>query len=726
MSDESLPLPMPERKSKRGASPERMRELTRAREAKRRARSDGAGSAVPPIEAFVTNRQYLGLTPSAYQLTLLKAFYGSPLSPAELEIWRECTGDREYPGRPFSELTLVSGARSGKNSYIETPILLYESIFGGFVPNPGETVAVVLVAQDARAAQLSHRLAREYLRRSPLLSKYLVGETKDRLTLSNGIEFRTYPCTSKSIYGYSIVAGGMDEVARFPFEGAADSDEDVQAAIFRGMAHYGRRAKLVKVSSPSSRAGLLYTDFLRSFGKPDAYRLVWRSTSEKMAPGIVDAAFIQRMRDADPLRAARLYDAEFAEDVNVFLTAEAIEAATDYRVRERPFDPGAEYIFALDAAAHGEDAFTLAGVRYMGKTSAELKVEQVLGKAWEKPRSGVRNLEVTAQEAAEIIKRYGVRKVYGDRVTGGWVQEAFERQGVRYVYPTIKRDGKDVYVTRSMGYLEAAPLLRAGQLRILDDEPTRRELRNLEQRGDRVDHPAGGSDDRANAVMLAAAMAVQTIVKPGVPSLVWGFLTEIGPDGRRVTTSSSEPEPGHDLESNSHRTECRACRAKWRARENRPEPGADGYHQVQTPSGRRETYYDPRGLEAPPTHHGQCGTCRVPISATSEAELADRKRLHLRGSRRCREAQEKLEQETRSALTPQDLVKVDSGRLAAPAKGSAALEVSCQCCSWTMPASSMAEVEAAQAAHLAGSRRCEQWAAERGVRETFKVSRKKG
>ena len=89
---------------------------------------------------------------------------------------------------------------------------------------------------------------------------------------------------------------------------------------------YGDRAKLIKISSPSSRAGLLYQDYQRSFGKPDRHRLVWQSTSEKMAPGIVDAAFIQRMRDGDPLRAARLFDAEFAEDSDVFLTAECIEA----------------------------------------------------------------------------------------------------------------------------------------------------------------------------------------------------------------------------------------------------------------------------------------------------------------------------------------------------------------------------------------------------------------
>src|SRR6266542_487514 len=106
MSDESRREPASAKKSKRGASPERMRELTRAREAKRRARTKATASTVPPIEVFVRDRQYLGLNPSPYQLTLLKAFYECPLSPAELEIWAECTGGREYPGRPFSELTL--------------------------------------------------------------------------------------------------------------------------------------------------------------------------------------------------------------------------------------------------------------------------------------------------------------------------------------------------------------------------------------------------------------------------------------------------------------------------------------------------------------------------------------------------------------------------------------------------------------------------------------------
>src|SRR5262245_12544028 len=133
MSDENRTLPTPAKKSRRGASPERMREITRARMAKRRERTET--SSVPPIEAFVTSPRYLGLTPSPYQLTVLKAMYGRPLDEQELKIWAECTR-REYPEKAFSELTVVSGARSATNSYIELPIQLYEAILCRPVPTP--------------------------------------------------------------------------------------------------------------------------------------------------------------------------------------------------------------------------------------------------------------------------------------------------------------------------------------------------------------------------------------------------------------------------------------------------------------------------------------------------------------------------------------------------------------------------------------------------------------
>jgi hypothetical protein len=566
----------------------RRREEAAARRGALTANSDPESPARPTIEEFVTGRPYLKLRPTPYQLTLQKAMYGLALTDQELGIWRECTGGREYSGEPFSELTCIAGARSGKNSYIETPILLYEALYGGFAPNPGEICAVVLVAQDARAATISLELAREYLKQSPLLSKFLVKATKDTLFLSNGIRFMVFPCTSRSIYGFSIVGAAMDEVGRFRFEGAADTDVDVQHAIWRGMAKlYNKPAKLIKISSPSSRAGLLYTDFQRSFGKPDPHRLVWQSTSEKMAAGIVDSAFIQRIREEDPLRAARIYDAEFCEDVDVFLSAEVIEAVTDYGTFERLPEDGVKYIAACDPAGHGNDAFTLSLVKVEG-TSADLRIQQACSKAWVKPRSGLRNLEVCVAEASDILRRYQVKTIYGDRAMSGWVLEAFQRHGVTYDYASIKRDGQKIYATRSDAYRESAPLFRAQRVRILDDETTRRELRNLELRGDRVT-PGPGHDDRANSLCLAICMAMQAAIKPRsgfevssitISPVPWRRAADPDRDEHMVRTPTGEleiyrdprgleptpppPPVRHDVDDPQHRAECRQCRRTWR------------------------------------------------------------------------------------------------------------------------------------------------------------------
>jgi hypothetical protein len=358
------------------------------------------------------------------------------------------------------------------------------------------------------------------------------------------------------MYGFSIVGAAIDELGRFRFEGAADTDVDIQHAIWRGMAN--KPAKLIKISSPSSRAGLLYTDFQRSFGKPDPHRLVWQSTSERMAAGIVDSAFIQRIREEDPLRAARIYDAEFCEDVDVFLSAEVVEAVTDYGIRERLPENGVKYVAACDPAGHGNDAFTLSIVKVEG-ANVDLRIQQVFSKAWVKPRSGLRNLEACVAEASDIIKRHQVKTIYGDRAMSGWEVEAFQRHGVTYDYPFIKRSGEKVYVTRSDAYQESAPLFRADRVRILDDETTRRELRNLELRGDRVT-PGPGHDDRANALCLAICMAIHSAIKRD--------------SFAGVTSVTKSP-------------------LSWAQRAG---AGQDGNHLVRTPTGRLEVYRDPRGL----------------------------------------------------------------------------------------------------------------------------------
>jgi hypothetical protein len=81
------------RKKKRRGTPRpnldainaRRREEAAARRALLTGGSNRENPAHPTIEEFVTGRQYLGLRPTPYQLTLQKAMYGLALTDQELE-----------------------------------------------------------------------------------------------------------------------------------------------------------------------------------------------------------------------------------------------------------------------------------------------------------------------------------------------------------------------------------------------------------------------------------------------------------------------------------------------------------------------------------------------------------------------------------------------------------------------------------------------------------------
>src|SRR5262249_54869593 len=82
-----------------------------------------AKTRVPDIVTFVTDPRFLGLSISDAQETLLRGVYGEPLANQEQhEIWRLCT-ERDYPAHAFSEVTVISGARGGKDSRIAAPIV---------------------------------------------------------------------------------------------------------------------------------------------------------------------------------------------------------------------------------------------------------------------------------------------------------------------------------------------------------------------------------------------------------------------------------------------------------------------------------------------------------------------------------------------------------------------------------------------------------------------------
>ena len=473
----------------------------------------------PTIVQFVEDASLLDLPLSPAQRTLDKAIYGLPLDEQEHAIFRDCTGGRQYTGQPFSEVSVIAGARAGKDSRIAAPIVVYEAVFGGHEHRVarGERAVIPLVAQDQRAAKIAFGYIRDYFTQSPMLAPLVEDVLASEIVLKNGITIMCFPCTLKSLRGWSIPVAVMDEVAFFRLEGAADSDAEIQASIRRGMIAFPT-TRLIKISTPYMKSGVLHDDFKRGFGQNDPDLLVWRASTALMNPSIT-AERLERERRLDPVRFAREYLGEFAEDVDTAFPSAWVDAAVQIGRHELPAQSGYRYIAACDASGGGADAFALAIVHAEGN-GAERRVVHDVMRSWVKPRDGATDLEGAVQEIAAIVKRYGAANCIGDRYARGWVREAFRRHGITYTDATVRdQSGEHVYLDRSSAYLETEPFFATGAISILDHAQLIRELKNLERRPqaggkDRVDHPRGQHDDHANALALAAAKARQGFVRP--------------------------------------------------------------------------------------------------------------------------------------------------------------------------------------------------------------------
>jgi hypothetical protein len=56
-------------------------------------------------------------------------------------------------------------------------------------------------------------------------------------------------------------------------------------------------------------------------------------------------------------------------------------------------------------------------------------------RGWTSRRPETNDLEGVVREIADLVKRYGLSTVMGDRYAAGWVRERFEADGIRYRDP---------------------------------------------------------------------------------------------------------------------------------------------------------------------------------------------------------------------------------------------------------------------------------------------------
>jgi hypothetical protein len=439
---------------------------------------------------FLAELPYLASPSWRPWLTFIRAVYGLPLDEDELAFFRSRTG-RQAP-RPggYPEAVCIVGVQSGK-SRIAAALADHAALFG-----EGGTHALLLGQDHRGALRVLLEYAREPFATLDAFTAEVRRETADVLELRNGVSLSAYPCRPAAVRGIRACIVVVDELAFFTATDGRPTDHEMLRVARGRLATTG--GKLIVLSSPYGQSGALWDLHRRHFGVEDSPTLVWQASAPEMNPTL-PADYLERMAAEDPEAYRSEVLGEFRAGLSTLLDSDAIAACVAAGVRERKREDGRRYVaFADPASGSGKDAFAVA-IAHQDGDKAVLAVVR----SWSPPF----NPSGAIAEAADLLRRYGLLEVTGDRYAPGFVAEGFRAHGV--TYRPSERD-------RSAIYLELLPLVNAGRAVLLDVPELLRELRGLERRRgtsgrDRVDHRPGSHDDRANAaagaLLLAASAA---------------------------------------------------------------------------------------------------------------------------------------------------------------------------------------------------------------------------
>jgi hypothetical protein len=437
--------------------------------------------------------------------SFLSVLFGLPLSAADLELFRRCTGRQHPPAGGFTEAWLVIGRRGGK-SFILALIAVFLAVFRDWKPylSPGEVGTVKIIAVDRKQARVIHKYCRALLTKVPAFASLINRDTDDEIVLNNSITIEVQTASFRSTRGYTCIAALCDEIAYWRSdETASNPDSEILRALRPAMATIPD-AMLLCASSPYARRGELYSAWRRHHGR-DGPVLTWQAATRTMN-STVPQAFIDEQIERDPAGAAAEYGAEFRSDIEGFISREVVDAAVVPGRHELPRLSNVAYRGFVDPSGGGADAMTLAIAHRDPSGTVVLDLVR--------ERRPPFSPEQVAAEFAGTLRAYGIHRVTGDHYAGEWPREQFAKHGVRY--ETSDRSKSEIY-------LESLPFLNSGRIELLDHPRLISQLCGLERHTarsgkDSIDHAPGSHDDLINsalgALLLASRSAAKMIMSP--------------------------------------------------------------------------------------------------------------------------------------------------------------------------------------------------------------------
>ena len=428
-------------------------------------------------------------------LIFCKVLFAEPLTEAEAEVFRACTGRSTLPTAPYTEAALIVGRRGGKSRLLAT-ITVFLACLRSYTKYlaPGEVATIAIIAADRKQARAIFRYTLGLLQSIKTLQQFIdpKGLTSETITLKNRVVIEIQTASFRVTRGYTFAAILADETAFWKSDVSVSPDTEIFRALRPGLSTIPG-ALLLNASSPYRKSGELFNTYRRHFGKDDARVLVWQAGTLTMNPGMSPEVVAEAYRD-DPESASAEYGAQFRSDIADFVSREAVDACTvPGRLEMLPVS-AIHYVAGIDPSGGSADSMTLAVAHERDGVAVLDCIREV--------RPPFSPAQVT-EEFAAVLKSFGVTHVVGDRWGGEFVREPFRANGIEYRLSEAPK---------SLVYQNLLPLLNGGKLELLDLPRLAAQLVGLERRTarsgrDSIDHGPGGHDDVINAAALALLAA---------------------------------------------------------------------------------------------------------------------------------------------------------------------------------------------------------------------------
>jgi hypothetical protein len=470
------------------------------------------------IISFCKDPKLLNLPLLDTQEVILRAIYNLPVTPEQRKLYRDVF-DTPYPKikRPYDQTCLVLGRGSGKST-LSAAIAAYEACCTDWKKylRPGEVANIFIFAtREQQAIEVGRNMIFNMIEASPILRcliesgkdqelRYLPKSRAGTMVLSTGAAITAMPCSAKVGRGYPIAIIILDEAAWYARESKNDAtDQGIYDAMFPRMFQFKEDAKMIIISSPADKTGLVWERYEKREKHKDLYLCV-RAPTWKMRTDLTKdqyRKFVDTQRILSPLGYNRELGAEFSSTKDPLLDRVSIERCTRKELVYTPLsrDTKYSYVMAFDAAFGDNDRFGIAIGHIEERKKDEFKVIIDLAEIVS-AMPGDDFVSYAAARVVELYRKYDLFEVFCDQYQADSFGSILEGQGCNVTADAWTAATHRTKYGRLKNFVKRQ-LIEFPNNDDLIDELCGMQIRFLPTSGQyTVEHQIDGHDDIADAV----------------------------------------------------------------------------------------------------------------------------------------------------------------------------------------------------------------------------------